>query len=222
MITKIKEMIRHMGLKEDETIISVKELEQLKFEAHCKKIRTNHPKKAHKRKRNSSEILWSDSHNKGQIKKRNDGTVLYYYYDKKTKKPYYRVGEYQDLVVWGLKFEETGYNLNKWNLVKQEVFPHTKKTREINVNKDANNRWYIKKMVNNKSYYFGKYSDKRMAEEVKQFLIYKNWDLQYEPKQLLPAHRKKFETDEYYLTMKPIMDMDTEYQQYKKEKGVFL
>lgn len=215
---KLKDIIRKLGLKDNEVIITEEEYKLLKqIETSATKTSTTNKKttqKKHKKRkgRKPAEIIWTDTQGKGQIRKRDGGELVFYYYDKNNQRPYSKRGTYEELVQFGEYFEKIGYNKDKF---------YDKKNNG-NISKLANGSYSLRKKINKKDIYFGVYSDKRLAEEVRLFLEFKNWDLDYDPKNLTPATSKRLHIDEYYRTMKPIMSADKEFQNYKLVKGVLI
>lgn len=212
---RLKDFIRQLGLSDNEIIISKEEYKALQITNNATNVPKNKTtnKKHKKRKgRKPAEIIWTDTQGKGQIRKRDGGELVFYYYDKNNKRPYSKRGTYEELVQFGEYFEKTGYNKDKFY----------DKKHNGSISKLPNGSYSLRKRINKNVLYFGVYSDKRLAEEVRLFLEFKNWDLDYEPKNLTPATTKRLGVDEYYRTMKPIMSADKEFQNYKIMKGVLI
>lgn len=216
---KLKDIIRNLGLKDNEIIITEEEYKLLKqVETSATKTSTTTKKttqKKHKKRkgRKPAEIVWTDTKGKGQIRKRDSGELVFYYYDKNNHRPYSKRGTYEELVQFGEYFEKTGYNKDKF---------YKKNYNNGSISKLPNGSYSLRKNIKNNTIYFGVYSDKRLAEEVRLYLQFKNWDLDYEPKNLTPATTKRLGVDGYYRTMKPIMSADKEFQNYKIMKGVLI
>ena len=63
---------------------------------------------------------------------------------------------------------------------------------------------------------FGTYSTLNKAITVRDYLIYKKWDLQYLPKRV--CNSGKVPRDEYYFHMLPYITCDKEYEKWQKNK----
>lgn len=218
---KLKDIIRNLGLKDNEVIITVEELDNYKSRVKTtsdkaetttpiEPVQTTEPVEKQKTKRKLSKTIWIDQNRKGKINKRANGKLVYYYYDKINKRPYSKEGTYDELIKFAEYFEQTGYDTSKF----------TKQKETPTYIYERNGVYQIRKSIKGKTMDWGSYSDEKLAIEVREFLIYKKWDLKYHPHSLTPAYIKRLGIDEYYLTLKPIMYADKDYQSYKLVNGI--
>ena len=119
-------------------------------------------------------------------------------------------------------FSNTGYDLAQWDTIKKELqIGYYNKKKTVPKLVTSSHHIYPRKsgssyQIQIHSYSFGSCPSLEKAIEVRDYLEYREWDRALTSVNLCKSQRPR--GDDYYLTMRAIMEGDMEYQEYIKNK----
>ena len=189
---------------------------QVKFELKTDKTENTKTKKPKRAKRGTCKILAGINMETGLIKQNGDAIRLYVR-DPSTKRTYQRKGELNELKECLRIFNEKNNPYNQFYKICKTIMPDKRRKRkDVNIF-TANGRYKITATRNGRHIHFGTCNTLEQAMEIRDYLIFKNWDESYRSKNLTTSKKKMF-GQEYYTLMKVYIDMDSEYQEYLGNK----
>lgn len=217
MFGDLKHRIINFLLEDNEEIRNTEELTENTEAQHTEaepitKTTKKAPKKQGRYKTKSNPIIYGENPRKGVIKHGANGYYFYFY----DGKPHQKFGELDELKVMWKEFTDAGSKPELWREITGQHVHNKPKTENLYIHA-KNGVYTIGKSVNGVQYTFGQYSTIEKARIVRDFLMYKEWDLQFLPAKILG--KRKSVTDEYYLNMLPFM-MDEDFEHWRALKNL--
>ena len=214
LFDSIRERIKYCCVSDDEIIITQDKYEKIIGEKTYWYSRFSELFEEFKKLKEEQEIVEEQESEKSRAKnnimwgesERTTG-IITHYPSNKHPSYIYREGTvrksveapYDELLTFKTRFEESGYDITLWNSLKKEL--------DIG---------YYGQFSHGKIYQLNKGTSRAKAEFVMEYLEFKNWDISLKSTTVCNTRRPL--GDDYYLTMKAIMEGDKEYQTLKNKE----
>lgn len=193
---------------------------QIKFE--FKPDKPEKPKKQVKQKKRKTRPIVYGKEPKTGVIKDYDKYHLLYVRDPVNKKIYQKKGELNPLKKALDIFNERGNPYDEFYTICGEIVPDRRFTVEEKYIYKYSGRYVVRRnsTTNNKSINlnFGTYATLERAKEVRDYLMFVDWDISYLPRNVCSKTKCKPNSDEYYTLMKVYIETDSKYQEYLGNK----
>ena len=185
------------------------------------------PKKQVKQKKHKTRpVIYGKNSETGVIKEYDDYYLLYARNPINTK-TYAKKGELEPLKKCLKIFNERGNPYNSFYDICKEIIPDKRFKGEEKHIYLEHGKYAIKKSYskNHKttSLYFGAFETLEQAKQIRDYLMFVDWDISYLPRNVCSKTRGKPNMEEYYTLMKVYIETDSKYQEYlgNKESKAF-